>query len=78
MKLENKVAIITGGASGLGESTVRLFVQMKAKVDLNYIQVVIADMSEENGNRLQKELGDNTMFVKTNVADEESIKNMVK
>ena len=42
------------------------------------MQVVIADMSEENGNKLQKELGDNTLFVKTNVADEESIKNMVK
>ncbi len=39
MKLKDKVAIVTGGASGIGEATVRLFAQEGA-------QVVIADFSE--------------------------------
>lgn len=47
--LEGKVAIITGGASGFGESTVRLFIQHGAKV-------IIADVQDQLGNTLCKEL----------------------
>jgi NAD(P)-dependent dehydrogenase (short-subunit alcohol dehydrogenase family) len=47
--LEGKVAIITGGASGLGESTARLFVQHGAKV-------VIADIQDDLGHSLCNEL----------------------
>lgn len=70
MRLKDKVAIVTGGASGIGEATVRLFVQEGAKV-------TIADMNEENGEALAKELGDSTIFVKTNVTNESEVENMV-
>ncbi|PKI47027.1 hypothetical protein CRG98_032566, partial [Punica granatum] len=49
-RLEGKVAIITGGASGIGESTVRLFVRHGAKV-------VMADVQDNLGLSLCKELG---------------------
>lgn len=70
MRLKDKVAIVTGGASGIGEATVRLFVQEGAKV-------TIADMNEEKGEALAKELGDSTNFVKTNVTNESEVENMV-
>jgi len=72
MKLQDKVAIVTGGASGIGEATVRLFAQEGAKV-------VIADFSER-GQHISDELnnsGFDTLFVKTDVTIEEDIKNMV-
>jgi len=72
MKLQDKVAIVTGGASGIGEATVRLFAQEGAKV-------VIADFSER-GQHISDELnnsGFDTLFVKTDVTIEEDIKNMI-
>ena len=72
MKLEGKVAIVTGGASGLGEATVRRFIKEGCKV-------VIADLQEERGKNLAKSLGDESkvLFIKTNVADEASVQNLV-
>lgn len=73
MRFQNKVAIVTGGASGIGEATVRQFVAEGAKV-------VIADFSDR-GASVSEELnkqGYDTFFVKTNVADEASIKAMVE
>ena len=49
-KLDNKVAIITGGAQGLGQSTAELFVQEGATV-------IIADILDEAGNALSQSLG---------------------
>jgi NAD(P)-dependent dehydrogenase (short-subunit alcohol dehydrogenase family) len=72
MKLNEKVAIVTGGASGIGEATVRLFAKEGAKV-------VIADFSE-HGKELAAELngeGHDTLFVKTDVTKEEDIKHMI-
>jgi NAD(P)-dependent dehydrogenase (short-subunit alcohol dehydrogenase family) len=72
MRLENKVAIITGGASGIGEATVRLFAEEGAKV-------VIADYSDR-GQELSKELNANgydTLFVKTDVTKEDEVKHMI-
>ena len=63
-KLKNKVAIITGGAAGMGESHVRLFVEEGAKV-------VFTDINSEGGQKLAEELGDNTHFVEHDVTNEE-------
>ncbi|WP_429842594.1 SDR family NAD(P)-dependent oxidoreductase [Brevibacillus sp. FIR094] len=72
MRLENKVAIVTGGASGIGETTVRLFAKEGANI-------VIADFSPR-GNELAEELnqaGFDALFVKTDVTKEDEVKNMV-
>ncbi|MGG4444088.1 SDR family NAD(P)-dependent oxidoreductase [Brevibacillus fortis] len=72
MRLENKVAIVTGGASGIGETTVRLFAKEGAKV-------VIADLSPR-GKELAEELnqaGFDALFVQTDVTIEYEVKHMV-
>ena len=71
-KVENKTAIITGGASGIGKATVELFVKEGANV-------VIADFSD-SGKQVEEELnkqGYNTLFVKVDVTQEEQVKNMI-
>lgn len=70
MKLTNSVAIITGGASGLGRATVDRFVAVGAKV-------AVFDFNEQAGAALAAELGDSVLFVKTNVADEASVQNAI-
>src|SRR5712692_5317577 len=66
MDIANKVVLVTGGASGLGAACVRLLTGEGAKA-------VIADLNEETGSALAGEIGDATLFVKTNVTDEESM-----
>jgi NAD(P)-dependent dehydrogenase (short-subunit alcohol dehydrogenase family) len=66
-RLEDKVAIITGAASGIGRATAVRFAAEGAKV-------VVADLSENEGTLLANEIGGT--FVKVNVADEESVKAM--
>ncbi|MEI8216888.1 MAG: SDR family oxidoreductase [Eubacteriales bacterium] len=65
--LKNKVAIITGGGSGLGLATVKRFVQAGAKV-------VIADISDKSS--LAMELGCD--YIRTNVSIEADVENLVK
>lgn len=59
-KLENKVAIVTGGARGMGAAHVRRFVQEGAKV-------IFTDINEEGGLSLEKELEGKAKFVKQDV-----------
>lgn len=70
MKIENAVAIVTGGASGLGEATVRNFVAGGAKV-------AIFDLNEERGKNLEAELGDAVQFHKVDVTSEEDVQTAV-
>ncbi len=66
-RLEGKVAVITGGASGIGEGTVRLFAAEGAKV-------VIADVQDARGERLAEELGTTTSYYHTDVSQEEEVR----
>jgi NAD(P)-dependent dehydrogenase (short-subunit alcohol dehydrogenase family) len=64
-RIDNKVAVITGAASGIGRATARRFSAEGAKV-------VVADMAIEAGTALAEEIGGT--FIEVNVADEDSVK----
>ncbi|KAF5772884.1 putative secoisolariciresinol dehydrogenase [Helianthus annuus] len=72
--VKGKVAIVTGGASGFGESTVRLFAKHGAKV-------LIADVQDERGHALCKELAsesnNDVVYVHCDVTQESDVKNAV-
>lgn len=65
-RLEGKVALITGGASGIGKATANKFVENGAKV-------VIADIQQQLGQDMVKELGSNCSFVSCDVTNESDI-----
>jgi NAD(P)-dependent dehydrogenase (short-subunit alcohol dehydrogenase family) len=65
-RLAGKVAVVTGGASGIGEGTVRLFAAEGARV-------LIADVQDERGRGLAGELGAGTAYAHTDVRDEAQI-----
>ncbi|KAF3331823.1 sex determination protein tasselseed-2 [Carex littledalei] len=69
-RLEGKVVIVTGGARGIGEAIVRLFVQHGA-------QVVIADIDDSAGEALCASLGPHVSFVHCNVSEESDIEHVV-
>ncbi|MCX9012653.1 MAG: 3-oxoacyl-ACP reductase FabG [Candidatus Methanoperedens sp.] len=74
MRLENKVAIITGAGSGIGKETSLLFAKEGAKV-------IVADINEKNGMDTVEEIrgaGGNGFFVKLDVSSREQTKQMVK
>jgi len=69
-RLQNKVAIITGAASGIGRGVAELFVAEGAKV-------VIADINEAAGKETAAQLGTNVRFRKTDVTSEVDVKALV-
>lgn len=72
-RLDNKIAIVTGGAGGIGSGIVRSYVKENAKV-------VIADIAEEKGQALSQELnnqGYDTLFIKTDLSNKASLQTCV-
>ncbi len=63
MRLKDKVAIVTGAASGMGASTARIFAREGAKV-------VLTDLNDKDGAAIAKEIGANAVFVKHDVTSE--------
>lgn len=69
-KLDNKVAVITGGASGIGKASVKLFIEEGAKV-------IFLDILAQNGEKLSDELGENAIFFHGDVRKESDIKGAI-
>lgn len=70
-RLADKVAVITGGTSGIGAATAEVFAEEGAKV-------VIAGRSVEKGQALADRLGDNVIYQPTDVTREEEIKDLLQ
>ncbi|MBS1144672.1 MAG: 3-hydroxyacyl-CoA dehydrogenase [Proteobacteria bacterium] len=70
MQIKDKVFLVTGAGSGLGEATARGLASAGAKV-------VLVDLNREAGERVAAELGANARFVETDVANEASAQNAV-
>jgi NAD(P)-dependent dehydrogenase (short-subunit alcohol dehydrogenase family) len=68
--LEGKIAIVTGGARGIGEATVRMFVKHCAKV-------VIADVEDELGIMLANSLSPSATYIHCDVSIENDVENLV-
>lgn len=66
MKIEGKTAIVTGGASGLGEATATALVAAGANV-------AIWDLNEELGTAVAERLGEKACFMKVDVTDEKAV-----
>lgn len=69
-RLQNKIAIITGGSKGLGEANARLFA-------LEGATVIITDIDEKNGNKVANDIGAAATFYKQDVRDEEGWKSLI-
>ncbi|TCJ14835.1 SDR family oxidoreductase [Rubrobacter taiwanensis] len=70
MEIQGRVFLVSGGGSGLGAATARLLADSGAGV-------IIADVNEEAGQNLAAKLGGRVRFVRTDVTDEESVRNAV-
>jgi len=72
MKVEGLVAIVTGGASGLGEAAALELSARGAKV-------VIADINKDLGDKVVEKIGSSqAIFIETNVTQEDAVKNLIE
>lgn len=71
MRLENKVAIITGGAGGIGLAAVKRFLEEGARV-------AIVDYDKQQGEKIEAELGENVAFFAVDVSKLADVKEMVE
>ncbi len=71
MSFNNKTAVITGGAKGIGEGCSTIFHREGANV-------VILDIDEETGIKLAEELGERAIFVKCDITSEKQVKKAVE
>ena len=69
-ELSGKVAIVTGGSSGIGKGTAKRFVEEGARV-------VIADINVEAGEEAARELGPDALFCRTDVASPDDVEKLV-
>lgn len=71
MNFEDKVVIVTGAAVGIGRATAIAFAEKDARV-------VVTDIDVEKGKQTSSLIGGDAFFIEINVANSESVKNMVK
>lgn len=70
-RLDGRVAVVTGGASGIGEATVRRFVEEGARV-------VVADVQADRGDAVATSLGDAARFVHCDVTSEDAVAGAIR
>ncbi|MFZ5916337.1 MAG: glucose 1-dehydrogenase [Chloroflexota bacterium] len=70
MRLKDQVALITGGAAGIGKATAQRFLEEGARV-------VLGDVNQEAGEAALKELGPNAVFYRVNVTDRQAVQDWV-
>jgi NAD(P)-dependent dehydrogenase (short-subunit alcohol dehydrogenase family) len=70
-RLAGKVAVITGAGSGIGRAAAKMFIAEGAKV-------IVADIDQALGEASAREAGGNARFVRTDVTDEDNVRQMVR
>ncbi|HRH41606.1 MAG TPA: SDR family oxidoreductase [Pyrinomonadaceae bacterium] len=69
--LENKIALVTGAASGIGEAIAKTLAEANAFV-------YVCDLDEKNGERVANEIGENAIFLQLNVAEKGECERVAK
>jgi NAD(P)-dependent dehydrogenase (short-subunit alcohol dehydrogenase family) len=70
-RLDGRVAVVTGGASGIGEAAVRRFVEEGARV-------VVADVQVDRGEAVAAAIGDAARFVRCDVTNEDAVADAIR